>query len=233
MKSPNGLKPHQSSLIVATVATVIGFLIPGVQRALLPLQYLNTHLHELSHAMTAILTGAQVERIVVNSNGSGETPVAGGILLLIASAGYVGASMFGAGMIYASRTERGARGMLWALTCLLTFSMIVWVRGDSVGEIAGIGWIVVLAMFATTLKGKPLLFCTQFIGIQQCLNSLTSLLTLVQLSMSTEVHSDATILYDATGIPPVIWALGWSGFSLGLVLWTLRKSWAPAPGRGG
>ena len=61
MKSRPKIKPHQTTLIVAALATLVGFLLPVVQKILLPLQYLNTHLHEFSHAMVAILTGAEVD----------------------------------------------------------------------------------------------------------------------------------------------------------------------------
>ena len=233
MKSRPKIKPHQTTLIVAALATLVGFLLPVVQKILLPLQYLNTHLHEFSHAMVAILTGAEVEKIIVNVDGSGVTPVRGGSLLLVASAGYLGASLFGAAMIYFAKTEKGAKSMLGLLSALLFWSLVVWVRGDVVGEAAGIGWVFMLGLLAYALKGQSLMFCAQILGLQQCLNSVRSLFTLVQLSTSTEVHSDATILYQASGIPPMAWAIGWSGFSLALVVWTLRKSWSPASRRAG
>lgn len=227
------MKPHQSSLLIAGGVTLAAYVVPGVRLLLLPLLYLNTHLHEMSHALAAVLTGADVQRIVVNTDGSGMTPVQGGNILVVASAGYLGASMFGAAMIYAGRTEKGAKSMLWALSALLIVSMLLWVRGDAVGEAAGIGWIVLLGILAATLKGKWAMFGAQFFGLQQCLNAVTSVFTLVQLSVGTEVHSDATILYDATGLPPVLWAVGWTAFSLGLVGWTLRETWNPKLRRAG
>lgn len=225
MKAKPRIRPHQTSLLVAGVLTFVALLVPVVQKFLLPLEYLNTHLHELSHAVMAILTGAQVEKIVVNANGSGVTPVLGGNLLVIASSGYLGASLFGAGMIYAGRTEKGARTILMALGVLLSFSMIVWVRGDIVGVTAGIFWAIGLGLIALLLKGTSLSFCAQFLGIQQCLNAVRSLITLVVVSRATEVHSDASILFDASGIHPLIWSVGWTVFSLGLMGWTLQKSW--------
>jgi len=233
MRSKSQIRPNQSTLLYAAVLTLVGFLVPFVQKVLLPLQYLNTHLHEFSHALVAQITGAEVEKIVVNADGSGVTPVAGGSLILIASAGYLGASIIGAVMIYCGRTEKGARITLWSIAAALTFSMIVWVRGDSVGEISGFGWITTIALVALLVKGKPLMFCVQFLGLQQCLNAVRSLFTLVEVSASTEIHSDASILQSATHVPSIVWAVGWSAFSLALVGWTLRRSWAPMSGRAG
>jgi hypothetical protein len=226
MPSQKKLKTHQITLISAGVLTLLGFAIPVLQRVFLPLQYLNTHLHEFSHAITAQVTGAHVQQIIVRADGSGETPVAGGLVLLVASAGYVGASIFGAAMIYAARTERGARSMLWTLFVLMVISLVIWVRGDSIGVVSGIGWAIVLGICAVTLKGPWLQFVTQFLGLQQCLNAVHSVFTLLQISVATEVHSDATILAEVTGLPSYVWAFGWAGFSLLLVGFALRRSWA-------
>jgi len=228
MAASNKIKPHQTSLLIAGFATLAGFLIPLVRQVLLPVIYLNTHLHELSHALMAVATGARVEEILVHANGSGETPVAGGYILPIASAGYLGASVFGAAMIFFGRAEKSARATLITLACLLTFSMIAWVRGDGVGIASGFGWIAALAGMAFFLRGLPLVFCCQFLGLQQCLNSFQSLFVLVRISADTDMHSDAKILQTATLIPSVVWALGWSAFSLFLVYIALSKSWQPA-----
>lgn len=201
---------------------------PVARQVLLPVLYLNTHLHELSHALVAQFTGAEVEKIVVNANGSGLTPVMGGNILLIASAGYIGASVFGVAMIYFGRSEKGARWTLGMVAALLSLSMLIWVRGDAVGVVSGFGWIVALALGAIFLRGKVSVFFCQFLGLQQCLDAALSLLALVKLSEATEVHSDASILQAATGIPSVVWALGWTAFSLGLMFLALRKSWKPA-----
>ncbi len=227
MKPRSQIKPHQSALLIAGVATLAGLLIPVVQKVLLPVVYLNTHLHELSHALMAQFTGGEAEHIIVNANGGGVTPVAGGSIVLTASAGYVGASIFGAAMIYFGRSEKGARATLLVLAAMLTFSMIVWVRGDFVGEVAGVGWIIALPLIALFVRKTPLVFCCQFLGLQQCLNSVKSVFELVQITAATETHSDASILQEATHIPSIVWALAFAAFSLALVLWSLRKSWSP------
>ncbi len=229
MKSNIKIRPHQTTLLVAGFATLAGFLVPILRQLLLPVLYLNTHLHELSHALTAQATGADVEKILVNANGGGVTPIVGGNILIVASAGYLGATVFGAAMLYFGRSEKSARSMLATLAVLLTFSMVVWVRGDVVGEISGAGWICALALMSMFLKQGWLMFSCQFLGLQQCLNSFQSLFTLVKISAETEVHSDASILQSNTGIPSLIWALGWAVFSLVMVAWSLKLSWKPAP----
>jgi hypothetical protein len=204
-------------------------MVPFLREVLLPVMYLNTHLHELSHAIVTKLTGGEVTKIIVNADGSGETPVLGGQIFLIASAGYVGSSIFGAIMIALGNMEKSAKRALSALALLLTFSIVVWVRGDTTGIIAGLVWIVILVGVVSFVKGTPLMFVCQFLGLQMCLNSLLAVFSLVQLTVATEAHSDASILESLTGIPAILWALIWSMMSIVLVVWTLKKSWIPIP----
>lgn len=229
MPEQTALRPHQKTLVIACLLTIAGFMVPFLREVLLPVMYLNTHLHELSHALMTKLTGGEVTKIIVNADGSGETPVLGGQIFLIASAGYVGSSIFGAVMIALGNLEKSAKHALSALAILLALSMVVWVRGDSTGIIAGLAWIVILAGIVSFVKGRPLMFVCQFLGLQMCLNSLMSVFALVQLTVATEVHSDASILENLTGIPSIFWALIWSMMSVALVVWTLKKSWVPIP----
>jgi hypothetical protein len=71
------------------------------------------------------------------------------------------------------------------------------------------------------------MFACQFLGMQQCLNSFTSLAALLQITAATEAHSDASILYELSGVPAIFWAALWSMLSLALVVWTVRKTWEP------
>src|SRR5690348_9171182 len=101
------LRPHQNTLVIAAVVSLLLWIMPVFGYILLPLQYLNTHLHEFSHALVAIATGGSVDTIKVFSDGSGVT-YASGVDILVNSAGYIGATIIGGLMIVFSRTERGA-----------------------------------------------------------------------------------------------------------------------------
>jgi hypothetical protein len=219
------LRPHQSVLIGASIAAVLAWIIPAVHFVVLPLQYLNTYLHELAHAVMAVLSGGDVHHILVFADGSGVTPVKGGSILLVASAGYVGASVMGALIVYFSRTEPLARRTLRVLAVVLALTLLVWVRGDLVGVVSGLVWILGLVLASAFLRGLPLLFFAQFIGIQQCLTSFQSIFTLLQVSAYTRHHSDAMLLQQFTGIPALFWALSWTLLSVVLVYVTLKASW--------
>ena len=222
------LRQDQTALLWASLLTLACWFVPILNWIALPLEYLNAHTHEMCHAIVAVLTGGQVQQITVFADGSGVTPVVGGILPLVASAGYVGASIIGVLIILFSRTPEGARWSIRALAFALTASMIVWVRGTTVGVVSGIGWILLLFVLASLLPKKSVLFAAMFLGVQQCLHSVLALLTLMDISMFTRGHSDASIMQAATGLPATFWAIGWSLFSVLLMGIALRGSFKAA-----
>ncbi len=220
------LRVDQKSLLLAAVASVAAWCLPFVSLITLPLILLNTHLHELSHALAALATGGQVEHILVFSNGSGVTPVLGGNVFAVTAAGYVGSTLFGGLMVYLSRTVEGAKTVLGIMAALLGFSMLVWVRGDSVGVLSGWLWTISLIVGAIKLRGRVLVFASQFLGVSQCLTSAQAFLALLSLSASSQVDSDAQILAHSTNIPALVWALLWCGFSGLTLAATLRHAWS-------
>ncbi len=218
------LKPHQSAILGAVGIGALSTVVPVVSRLFLPVLWLNTHFHELCHAIVAMACGADVQSIHVFANGSGVTPVAGGNIFLEASAGYVGSSIIGALTIFFSRNQQSARITLRALSIALGLSMILLVRGDFVGIVSGILWTVCL-WGLSYLTGTKLIFAAQLLGVFQCMNAVQSMYTLLQISAFTEGHSDAMILQQTTGIPAIVWAIGWTVFSLFVMGLTLLRAW--------
>ncbi|MCW5947236.1 MAG: M50 family metallopeptidase [Fimbriimonadales bacterium] len=204
----------EKNLLLATggIALLI-WLTPMLRPALLPLVYLNTHLHELCHGIAAVATGGVVHHIEVHGSGSGLTVTLGGWPVAISSAGYFGASLFGAVMVVMSSSQRGARTALLTLGTILTLGLVLWVRGDAIGFGSGVLWIVVLFALAKFATGNWLIFAAQFLGMTQCLAAAQSLGDLVFISTISGARSDAHNMYLETGIPPLFWAIVWILFS--------------------
>jgi hypothetical protein len=228
-KSSSGLRPHQTAVLLAAGLSLIALVVPFLSRVLLPLTYLNTFFHELSHAVAATITGAQVDGMIVRSDGTGVTPALGGNLWLIGPAGYIGSAIIGAAILWFSRTEQGARMTLRVLAIVVAAGMMLWLRGDYVGVTASLGWLVAFVLASTFLRGMPLIFAAEFVGFQQCLNSITAVLTLVNITTSTESQSDALVMQSHTHIPAFFWAFGWCAISLVLVALSLRNAWKTPP----
>lgn len=221
------LKSNQIALLGALLIIVIAWLVPGLQYFVLPLQYLNTHLHEIGHALIATGTGADSVTIEVFANGSGVTMFRGGNYFLSSPAGYIGATAFGALMIALSRDVKGAKTALAMLGSLLTVSLIIWTRGDAVGLGTGVLFAVLSFLAAKFMKGSAVMVTAQFIGLNQCITALMSVFEV--MGMVRGFHSgetDAHLLQRATGIPAIFSAFVWTAISFGIVYATLRFAWS-------
>ncbi len=219
------MQRRQKLLVAASVAALACWFIPVLQTLVLPVIYLNTFVHELSHALAALATGGTPSSIVIHADGSGMAWSAGGIRPIVASAGYLGSVAFGGAMIVASRREKGARAMMWALCAAFVLGLIGLVRGDLVGLLACLFWVVATAAMALKLEEDWLVFAAQFLGVQLALTSLNSFLGLIQVNVLTDGANDARTMETLTGVPALAWALLWCVAGVGLVIAGLRSAW--------
>ncbi|MFQ3587425.1 MAG: M50 family metallopeptidase [Fimbriimonadaceae bacterium] len=229
---PNEIEEPKSAkwaLCWAAAGSVLLMILPGLSFLALPLQYLNTHVHEFCHAFAALATGGQAHLIHVYASGSGRALTSGGMFLAIVSAGYVGTAAVGAAMIALSRNVSGARLAMGLLGGLVGVSVLLWVRADVVGVVGGLFWSGLLLYLANRMRGVGSLVAAQFLGVQLCLTTLQSFLVLFQVIGFAGIENDATIAYRATGIPAVVWAGIWSLIGLGLMALALRYAWMARP----
>lgn len=226
MKPKKAPRSHKELLLLAALASVVLWMIPGGHVVALPFLYLNTILHEIGHAVAALATGGYVHSIGIHANGSGVTLTAGGWGMAISSAGYVGASVLGAIFIAKSRTPAGAQAALAGMGVALIVALILWIRGDAVGLLMTVLWIFGLMVAARKLRGEGAVFFAQFLGLQQCLNAFHSLLVLLRINAVPGLENDAAIAARQIGLPPMVFAVSWCLLSLALMGLAFRKGWS-------
>lgn len=214
---------RRRALVWTSVVAVLMWLTPFTAPLLLPLTYLNTHLHELGHAFAAILTGGRVSSILVNADGSGLANVWGGSMPVVAMAGYVGAAAVGGGLIAASKSQDSAHAALKLMAFTMLGALIFFVRGDGVGIASGIVWTLVLFWLGSRFTKEFSQVVAAFLGIQMALTSVQAFLALYGASLYN-AHSDAEIMERATGIPALVWAALW----LVLSVLSVRAGWQVA-----
>lgn len=219
------MRRDQKLLLLAAALSLLAWSFVEVRWAVIPLVFLNTHIHEMLHALAAVATGGETRFIQVFANGGGVTATAGGSPLVVSSAGYVGASALGGALIYFARDPVRARRTLIVLGSVLGVGMLLWLRGDGVGWATGAGWVAACFALARWLKGLAVVFAAQFLGIQQCLTSLQALLVLVNASVAPDQPSDAVNLAKITPIPALGWAIGWGVLSLLILFVAIRAAW--------
>ena len=100
-----GERPNAAPLLWATLVTLALWFVPYSNYLLYPLRLFVTFIHESGHALTGVITGLGVASLHVRPNGSGVTWIGDSIVWdwLTLSGGYVGAAIFGALLLQASR----------------------------------------------------------------------------------------------------------------------------------
>jgi hypothetical protein len=223
------VRGHQKTLVWVCLAALAVWVISPLRFLLLPLIYFNTYVHELSHAFATLLTGGNVREMKIFADGSGVTLSVGGIGFVLASAGYVGSAIVGGLLVYCSRTVKGAKQMLLVAAAFIGFGMFLFVRGDTVGVLAGIGWLAALLAAAFFFEGPAAVFAAQFLGVQQCLTSVFAFLVLIRVTNGDLGHSDATNMQDMTHVPAIVWSLLWMALGIAAIGIGLRASWKNPP----
>lgn len=218
------LQPGQRLLVAAGFVAILVYASPA-RVLLLPLLYLNTHLHELWHALAGLATGGSVRSISVFSDGSGVTLIAGGSPVIVSSAGYIGSAAMGAWLIVMGRAAKSARKSMWALFGILAGSMLLFVRGDAVGVLTGFIWCFAFAGLARFLAGTSVAFAAQCVGMLLSLSAAESFSVLWQASLQGATRSDAANMQNLTGIPAVVWAALWFLISLAAMGYALVLAW--------
>jgi hypothetical protein len=227
------------SLLVAAVATIALYFIPYAGYVTYPIRMLVTFVHEGSHALMSLLTGGSVASISIQPDGSGLTQsyLYGWLpQILVASAGYLGASLYGAAIIGFLRRGVSAKRLLIITAVAIGLATTLVLKGLIFsGNIFGLVWGVLLTaglmLAALRLPKDWANWLTAFIGVQCVLNAFYDLHTLFALSVSSGAATDAMGMARLTLIPAPVWAGIWMLTALIMLAFVLRPARTPALAR--
>ncbi|MBK8722617.1 MAG: M50 family metallopeptidase [Saprospiraceae bacterium] len=94
---------------------------------LYPITILVTALHELGHALGAILTGGSVNSLRINEDGSGQCASQGGVASIILMGGYIGSAIFGNLLFYLGVKRHWLDSIILTIfAVLLSIAAIFW-----------------------------------------------------------------------------------------------------------
>ena len=238
-------RPQMLLLLVATAISIGLWLVsryafPSFNYLVYPLQLFATFIHEGSHVLATVLTGNSVQSLTVSPDTSGVvwSQSSGWFSqLMISSAGYLGTTAFGTMLLvwmrynYSSRTALYiSSGFVGALTVLFGLLMPIWnvfslrVTFASIAFTVFSGAVLSAGLFAVARYAdtKWLNFSVAFLAVQCLLNAIFSLVDLFFVSTTTDSHSDALNMANATGIPSIVWVLIWMGISVLMISVGLR-----------
>ncbi len=199
-------------------------LTPWGPLALYPFTLFTTWVHECGHAAAAVLLGGAVASVTIQPDTSGLTrslmPASTLAQALVASAGYLTASIVGCFLLAASRDGRRAKGILWAIGALMLASLVLWIR-NLFGAVVVVAWALALMALGGKRAGRGVAgFAITVLAIQVALNAVFDIRTLFFVRGA----SDAATMARLTGAPAWLWAAVWMGISIALLAATLRAT---------
>ncbi|TYK64435.1 M50 family metallopeptidase [Colwellia echini] len=198
---------------------LVAIVIRQIPIVSIPLNWLETYFHEISHGLAALITGGQIVRIELFPNGSGLCTTRGGLGFFITFFGYAGATVWG-WMLFklANSHQRTAQIISGLMIVLLLASIVLWAR-----DLLTIIIISSLAvMFLFTIKVRSLSYLQlllKFFGLSIILNSLVSPTYL----FDGRALGDGSALASMTFLPEFIWVILWCVIALA-ALYSLIKS---------
>lgn len=232
-------------LVVTVVVVGLGCLLLWTSPLLLPLRLLVTLVHEAGHAIIAMVCGASVQSVTINTAEGGLTtftlPERSTLrLVAIGSAGYLGAAVVGGLLLeVCARIGRAriALGVLAAMVGAIGLAWVPWstdpdgVSAAASGSSAGDGRFTIFFCLATIavlvgVAAQPSVHVRRIVLVAVatalCLGSVEDLRNVLEISRSGG-HSDASLVASVAPFPPWFWAGLWLLLGVaacGLGLWS-------------
>jgi len=208
--------------------SVLLWQVPVVNVLFIPFRVFNTIIHELGHVVAARMTGGLFRRFAVHPAGGGATPVLGGVSWVVASAGYLGATLFGSFLILLTTSSIPARATLMGLGMLLALICLFFV-GNFSGFVVGILDAVLIYIAGWQLDDRGAATVLLLLAVQMILASFRSLFFQLRISRSGGGRSDAEMMEKITGVPAEFWALLWCFISIFVLLWSFTVAYRDLP----
>jgi hypothetical protein len=199
-------------------------LTPWGALVLYPFTLFTTWVHECGHAAATVLLGGRVASITIHADTSGLTrslmPASRLAQGLVASAGYLTASIVGCLLLSASRVERRAKPILWGIGVFMLVTLVLWIR-NAFGAVVVAAWAVALIALAGRRATKGVAgFAISVLAIEVALNAVFDIRTLFFVRGA----SDAATMARLFLVPAWCWAALWMGVSVFLLVSTLRAT---------
>lgn len=203
-----------------SAAIALGLAVAWQTQFVTPIKILIVFFHEASHLLTALATGGEVLEMRIEPMQGGSVLSRGGSPFLIASAGYLGSLLIGAGLLLLATFTRADRWIMAGLALLVAWLSLQYIKG-SYGLLFGCGTAVVMALCAWAGPHRLNDVLLRVIGLVS--------LAYVPLDIWSDtlarshLLSDARILANLYGGSTWLWGGLWLLISIVVVAWTLHR----------
>lgn len=216
-------------IAIALILSLFLWQLPDGGLVLYPFKLLATWMHEMSHGLVMVLSGAGFDSLHIYDDTSGIAYAVSGTgatgRAVIASAGYMGAALVGAALLYFAQGSRSCRVALGLMAAAMALSAVVWIENDF-GLWVGYTGAAAFAVAAIALPERWASWALSFVAAQACINAVLDIRVLFrpQLVINGEAvrASDAHKMAEATAGSPTLWATIWLLWSFLLFFLALR-----------
>jgi hypothetical protein len=208
-----------------------------------PLKIFTVFLHELGHALMAVIFGYGIRGFKVNMNESGHTIVQSKSWLsdfMIASGGYLGSVIFALLILYLKRTA--LKKFILGSLAILFLTVSIKFSGFSFALLYSALFTIVVLMLYMLQNDTVTDWVLDIIGIASVAYAVyDTFVDTILLQLNLQFHliggwkkqpvTDAVVLARLTHIPAIVWGILWFGIALFAVYITLLKSPGKTRGR--
>jgi hypothetical protein len=217
--------PELRALGLALVVSLLLWQLPFGGVVLYPFKLLATWMHETSHALVMLASGAGFDHMEVYRDGSGLAYARHGVgniaRAFIAAAGYMGTPLCGAALLTVAQRSLGARRSLGGIGVLLVASALLVV--GRFGQVAVVATGAVAIAAALALRDRHVVLLANFVAAQACINAVVDIRVLFRPTLMvdgqamgrSDAHTMAAMTFG-TNAPWAIWF--WASMWL---LWSL------------
>jgi hypothetical protein len=235
---------RQRAIAIGLLVSLALWHLPFGGLLLYPFKLLATWMHEMSHGLLMLVSGAGFDRMEIYRDTSGlafgQTGVGRAGRTAIAAAGYMGTPLCGAVLLVLGQSGQSARRILVGLGTIMALSTAIWIHNDfgiaaMSASAAAIVAVAALAAWASRdgsatwpsrLGRAAPVWLVNFVAAQACINALLDIRVLFRPNLVVNGkamgHSDAHDMATAAGGSPALWAALWLVWSLALLFAALR-----------
>ena len=175
--------------------------------------------HEMSHGLSAILSGGKLDSILLTSFLGGESRTIGGNKFIIASAGYLGSLIFGVLLFVSGYREKFRKVFSIVLAILLILFAANYLEGGF-GRISAVLFALFFILFPIYLPEIANAYFYKILGII----SMAYVAIDIKEDILTNVYrpSDAQFIAEITSISATVWGVLWIFISILTIVLLLR-----------
>jgi len=208
----------QMELVIILSILFLAFLLWNTF-LLYPIKLFVVLTHEMSHGLSAILSGGKLDSILLTSFLGGESRTIGGIKFIIASAGYLGSLIFGVLLFVSGYREKFRKVFSIVLAILLILFAANYLEGGF-GRISAVLFALFFILFPIYLPEIANAYFYKILGII----SMAYVAIDIKEDILTNVYrpSDAQFIAEITSISATVWGVLWIFISILTIVLLLR-----------